>query len=128
MARLRGHHLICLQYFSGTDDDNSYNRNLNEVGHRLRQGEMLEICEGPDDVCAYCGDLSGGHCVYKPDFDTEVIRQDLTAMRLLDVEPGMKTSWQAVIERTSGIILRWQSAVCAGCDWRSHCAVNEMIP
>jgi len=46
-AKLRGHHLICLNFFRGEGYSDDFIRNIYEV---LKK-EKVEILAGPDEIC-----------------------------------------------------------------------------
>jgi hypothetical protein len=60
--RIRGHHLICLQFFHGEGYSPEFVRILFNVIDRLARGEKGIVVIGADDVCAACPALAKGQC------------------------------------------------------------------
>lgn len=117
IAKLRGHHLICLNFFRGEGYSEDYIRNIYAVTGK----EEIEIVRGGDDVCARCPYLKDKICS-NSDYTDEMIRhQDSEALRLLGFEPGMKVDWKMISEKLPGIIEEWKAQFCAGCGYRKVC-------
>jgi len=53
MVILRGHHLICINFFSGKGYDEVFVDNLKGIMKGI-DTEVIRITEGPDDVCKSC--------------------------------------------------------------------------
>ena len=60
--KLRGHHLICLPFFTGDGYNPEFIRNLKEILIRAQSGEEVEVCSGVDDVCTMCPFLKERRC------------------------------------------------------------------
>ncbi len=116
-TKLRGHHLICLNFFRGEGYSEDFIRNIYSVIGK----KSIEIVEGPDDVCARCPYLKDDICK-NPDYSDEMIRlQDREALRLLEFKPGMVISWKKISDKIPGIIEDWKSQFCGGCGYRKVC-------
>ncbi|GAB6182991.1 hypothetical protein JCM13991_07320 [Thermodesulfovibrio hydrogeniphilus] len=66
MIRLRGHHLICLHFFSGESYETDFIANLMDVLKRC-EGEEIEVVEVADDICLKCSYLQNSQCFYTKD-------------------------------------------------------------
>ncbi len=119
--RIRGHHLICLQFFHGQGFSVDYARNLFHVIDRLTT-EAGEIVVGPDDVCAACTSLQDGRCSREPEGEDEVRILDALALELLDLAPGDSFNYGEISVWVPRILERWHSLACDGCDWEAQCA------
>jgi hypothetical protein len=75
MLILRGHHLICLHFFSGEGYDAQFIENLRDVLKRA-ESEEIEIVSGNDDVCAKCLYLKDHKCAYDENADKEIREMD----------------------------------------------------
>ncbi|HAK88028.1 MAG TPA: DUF1284 domain-containing protein [Nitrospiraceae bacterium] len=124
MLIFRGHHLICLHFFSGDGYDASFIENLRDVIKRA-ESEEIEIVSGDDDVCAKCLYLKDHKCAYDENADEEIREMDETALRLLNLRAGQRVTWQAVKEYMPGIFREWYNRYCNDCDWKQACEKNE---
>ncbi len=116
-AKLRGHHLICLNFFRGEGYSEDFIRNI----HTVIGKQKIEIVDGPDDVCAKCPYLKDGICK-NPDHTEETIQLlDRDALRLLELKSGMEISWEAISDKLPGIIDEWRTLYCTGCGYRKVC-------
>ncbi|GFO98186.1 hypothetical protein ig2599ANME_2409 [groundwater metagenome] len=116
-AKLRGHHLICLNFFRGEGYSEDFIRNIYSVIEK----ENIETVKGPDDVCARCPYLKDDRCK-SPEYSDEMIQlQDRDALRLLELKPGMVVSWKAISDKLPGIIDEWRAHFCGECGYRKDC-------
>ena len=118
--KFRGHHLICLHFFSGEGYNNTYIDNLKIIMDRVKNNE-LEICSGADNICMKCPHLNDDRCQYKEGADEEIREMDSKALNLLHVYPGIGLEWQQVREMLPGIFNEWYKTYCIECKWRWVC-------
>lgn len=116
-AKLRGHHLICLNFFRGEGYSVDFIRNI----HSVIEKECIEIVEGHDDVCAKCPYLKDGKCNNKEYTDEMIHYQDSEALRLLGFKPGMNVNWKMISDKLPGIMREWKAQFCGGCRYRKVC-------
>ena len=119
--KLRGHHLICLHFFTGEGYDPEFIRNLREILMRVQSGETVEICSGADDVCIMCPFLKDRRCRYDKHAENEIQKMDREATVLLRIAPGMKVTWSEIQEQLRGIFQKWSTDYCRSCTWRTVC-------
>jgi hypothetical protein len=119
--KLRGHHLICLHFFTGEGYNPEFIGNLREILIRAQSGEEVEVCSGVDDVCMMCPFLKERRCHYDKHAENEIQKMDRNATRLLRIEPGMKVIWFDMQERLKGILRIWMADYCRNCNWRKVC-------
>ncbi|MEW6409242.1 MAG: DUF1284 domain-containing protein [Nitrospirota bacterium] len=124
MLKLRGHHLICLHFFSGEGYDDSFVENLKNVLKRA-EDEEIEVCHGADDVCRRCPHLKDYKCQYDEHADKEVREMDETALSLLKVNPDIRVRWQEVKKKIPEIFSEWFENYCMECDWKQVCEKNH---
>ena len=116
-AKLRGHHLICLNFFKGEVYSEDFIRNIYSVIEK----ESIEIVKGPDDVCARCPYLKDSTC-NNPDYSDDMIQfQDMEALKLLGFKLGMEVDWKMISNKLPGIIGVWKAQFCGGCGYRKVC-------
>ena len=53
MLNLRGHHLICLNFFKGEGYDEVFIKNLEKILSKMEK-ENIKVVEDFDDVCKSC--------------------------------------------------------------------------
>lgn len=119
-AKLRGHHLICLQFYKGEGYNADFVENLKKVVDTAKEGGIL-IVEGADDVCTRCPYLVEGRCEYKEGAEEEIRYLDSLALKLLKTAPGKTITWKEVEETIPEIIEEWREKACKNCDWRDVC-------
>jgi hypothetical protein len=123
--KLRGHHLICLHFFSGEGYSEEFIENLGET---LRQAERsgIEVADGADDVCRRCPYLNDEKCSYGENSHEEIKGMDGFALKLLNESPGNKTGWADLREKVTDIFPLWHERHCLRCGWRRACEGNSM--
>ncbi|MDZ4180336.1 MAG: DUF1284 domain-containing protein [Coriobacteriia bacterium] len=120
-VRIRGHHLVCLQFFHGAGYSAEFVMNLIRVMESL-QDHRLEIVDGFDDVCGACPSSGGDMCSLEPDGDEGIRRLDSIALDLLGMEPGSILDFADVRDAIPPMLDRWRAMACDGCGWEDVCA------
>lgn len=118
---LRGHHLICLQFYHGEGYNEEFIEKLDEVIERAKGGEKIEIVYGTDEVCRACPYLKDNECNYSEDSKDEIYELDNIALNLLKYSVGEVVYWDEIKEKVAEIINIWRDKVCKECEWRSVC-------
>lgn len=118
MHRLRGHHLICLHFFTGSYDK-KFQENLKRV---LEEISEVEVIERVDDVCRACP-YNKGFCSYSPLAEEEVRRLDEFALKILRLNVRSRIKWSELKAKIPELIEDWKSFACKKCDWRGDCGV-----
>ena len=116
-SKLRGHHLICLNFFRGEGYSEDFIKNIFE----LLKNEQLEIVSGPDEVCAKCPLLKDEKCASNEYTDGMILVQDKEALRLLGFMPGEIVDWKMIAAILPDILEVWKAQFCAGCGYRKVC-------
>ena len=119
--KLRGHHLLCLHFFTGEGYNPEFIENLKEILIRAQSREEIEVCSGVDDVCSVCPFLKERRCHYDKYAENEIQKMDRDAIKLLKIEPGMKVMWFDIKERVKRILRTWKGNYCKNCNWRKVC-------
>jgi len=119
--RLRGHHLICLHFFSGEGYDLKFIANLGKILERAGSGREITICTGADDVCCKCSHLNGERCFVDEDSDNEIREMDRRALKLLRLSADGKVHWTLIKDKIPEIIEEWRETYCNACCWRKAC-------
>lgn len=116
-AKLRGHHLICLNFFRGEGYSEEFIKNIYSVVGK----ENVEIVAGPDEVCARCPYLNDNKCSNGDYTDEKILFQDKEALRLLGFKPGMMVGWKMISARLPGIMEEWKAKFCMNCGYLEIC-------
>jgi hypothetical protein len=114
---LRGHHLICLNFFRGEGYSEEFIDNL----YAVIKKEDLEIVKGADDVCKKCPYLKEGKCRSNDYSDEKIHLQDKEALRLLGLEPEMIVDWKMIASKLPEILEEWKAEFCCSCGYRKVC-------
>jgi hypothetical protein len=126
MARLRGHHLVCLHFYDGEGYDEPFIRNLEKVLAEVGK-EGAEVVEGTDDICSLCLHRHGDHCTHGAAADREIREMDRKALALLTLAPGDRADWEATRETVVANFREWYAAHCFACSWRPVCEKNLLF-
>ena len=73
-VHLRPHHLLCILTYIGKGYSPAFTDNMTVIAGRISAGEMIEIVEGPDEICAPRRTEIDAHCC-----DDSVRNRDLKA-------------------------------------------------
>jgi len=117
--RLRGHHLICLQFYKGEGYNDDFVENLDKVV-KSWQKNPVKVVDFADDVCQKCPFLKEEKCTYKKG-EKEIGRIDKLAFKLLKVKFGDKVEKKTIEEKIPMIIKVWRKKACQDCDWKKVC-------
>lgn len=120
----RGHHLICLHFFSGEGYTQDFVENLSSILDAAHD-EGLEVCHGADDICRKCPHLKDDICQYTQNADKEINTMDNRALKLLNAVSGNKLVWHQIKESLPGIFQEWHKAYCTSCGWKPACEKND---
>ena len=124
MIRLRGHHLICLHFFSGEGYDDIFVENLRSVLERT-EAEDIEVCEAADAICEKCPYVKDSKCLYGEYADDETREMDRAALSLLKIDKYERVRWKKLKKNIPEIFLSWYRDNCNACDWKQVCEKNH---
>ena len=119
MTRLRGHHLICLNFFKGE----GYSEEFVEAVKEAVSSEKVVVVSGGDDVCETCPSWENECKAYGEDY---IRRIDELALSLLEVNEGEEVSWKEIRERLKSAMKTWRREVCSECEWLRVCKETEI--
>jgi hypothetical protein len=119
--KLRGHHLICLNFFSGEGYNFEFIANLRKILEKAWSGEEIEICSGADDICRQCPHLRGNKCYFDKNSDNEIRKMDRRAIKLLRLSAHGRVHWLKIRDKIPEIIREWTKTHCKACGWRKAC-------
>jgi hypothetical protein len=116
-AKLRGHHLICLNFFRGEGYSEDFIKNIYSVIGK----EKVEVVAGPDEVCKKCPYLMEERCADNEYTDEKILFQDTEALRLLGCKPGEITDWKTISAKIPLVIEEWKAEFCLDCKYLKVC-------
>lgn len=124
MPNLRGHHLICLHFFSGEGYNPGFIENLHNV-LREAEEEEVRVLFGGDDVCGKCPSQDNSLCRYSENSDIEIKTMDEKTLDLLDLSIGDIIGWKDIRGKIPGIFQEWHRTYCMACGWKKACEKND---
>ncbi len=124
IPRLRGHHLVCLHFFSGEGYDEIFIENLNAIIKMAEEGDV-EVLKGIDDVCIKCPYMRDYRCKYDEDRELEIREMDEMALRLLNIKENTKIKWKDIKEKIPEVFPLWYANYCYDCEWNNVCEKNR---
>ena len=119
--KLRGHHLICLNFFKGEGYSKDFINNIKKI----LKSDKIEVVHQADEVCAKCPYLSDGICKYKENSDEEIKKLDELAFKLLKIYPNSIIDWHTIKKKLPKMMKEWKKYACKNCDWLKICENNE---
>jgi len=114
--KLRGHHLICLQFFKGEGYSKIFVENAKQIVE-LWKKNPAEIVNHADDICRFCSFLKNARCSKYEDIE----KNDELALRLLGLKTGDKAEKKDVKKQLPIILKEWREKACANCEWKKLC-------
>ena len=122
---LRGHHLVCLHFFSGEGFEPEFQKNLNQILSQVKK-ETIVIAQGADSICIRCEHIKNGKCEYQENQDEGILKMDTKALQLLELKPGERITWIEIKRKLSSIFKSWYESYCIQCDWQYVCKKNHL--
>jgi hypothetical protein len=125
-VRLRGHHLGCVQGFTGHGYDGPFTARLATIAGALRADPTVRIvlADGVDDVCEACPHRRDSSCARETGAETRVRAHDAAFRGALGIAaPGTVT-----IAGISSFLALHPDArnalriACADCPWTGDCS------
>ena len=118
---LRAHHLICLLGFRGLGYSPEFLQDMTKIVFKLLScpETLIEIVDGPDDICTPCPFLEDGGCREEgPQSEETVKKRDRAVMVRLGLISGDKVTWSAVEQRIrTSISPQDLEKICRACKW-----------
>lgn len=123
-VRLRPHHLLCVLTYRGAGYSAAFCANFDHIAARIAGHEEIEICAGPDDVCAPLLVSDVPHC-----FNDSVVVRDAQAADAVSELLGFPIINGATFKLNDSLLDRSRHAfadgtiraACTGCEWQSFC-------
>lgn len=122
MIYLRGHHLICLHFFTGEGYSREFVENLYSVIDRAMD-ENIHVAEGADDICKKCPYLINNICKD----EKEIAEMDKTALELLKLKTTNTVSWDEIKKKLPEIFHHWYKIYCLPCTYLKICSKTSLF-
>lgn len=120
--RLRPHHALCLQFFSGHGYSSEFTDNMVKMISFLKENPQVEIASAADDLCRSCPNLIGSDCKDCKDVgekDRRVcIECGFSYGDIITAEKFFKTAYNRII--ADGKLRE----VCGVCQWSDICTAE----
>lgn len=129
MLSLRGHHLLCLQTYTGRGYDLDFVENLNRLVESLEvdPDQEIRLVSSCDSVCAACPMNRGGRCWSGGEpAETRVSRKDRMVLDLLGVTCDASLPFSQIQADVLDLLRRDPAMpqVCGDCEWWMICRVR----
>ncbi len=122
MIYLRGHHLICLHFFTGEGYSKEFVENLYSVINRT-ENEIIHVAEGADEICKKCPYLIDNICKD----EKEIADMDKTALKLLKLKTTDNVSWDEIKKNLLEIFNHWYKLYCVPCIYMDVCSKTSLF-
>ena len=119
--KLRAHHLLCMQNFTGYGYSPAFTAHMTALLESLaaHPETVVRLIGGCDDLCAACPHHTGGVC----DSAAKVARFDAGVCDAAGLSAETSGTWAELTARVRTHILQTAAfdAICAGCEWYHLC-------
>ena len=126
LIKLRPHHLLCTQGYSGKGYDDAFVNNMNDVVSRLREKEpvKIQLIFSTDDLCGSCPNKKG---VNLCETNEKVQRFDRKVVEYFGLEEK-EYIYQELIEKIDRKMTpEMLEDICEGCGWYPISACRKKI-
>ncbi len=124
--KLRAHHLLCIQKFTGHGYDAAFTAHMTAVCTQLRRSpeSPVLLTDGCDTLCSACPHRVGSFC----DSAEKVSALDAAVCKACGIQTGAVCSWERLRElsRTRVLQSKLFHAICCGCQWYALCRHVEV--
>ncbi|MGM9520964.1 MAG: DUF1284 domain-containing protein [Oscillospiraceae bacterium] len=120
MLKLRPHHLLCIQKFTGHGYSTDFTKHMTELVDSLRSSSpVISLVEGCDELCSHCPNNECGKCASLQKVDS----MDRAVLALCGLCYGDSAVWPELSAAAREKILDTDgfSAVCGDCQWYKLC-------
>ncbi len=119
MVRLRPHHLLCIQLFTGRGYDERFTAHMKNVIRELEADTGVLVTEGCDEICSQCPNRTGDGC----DSGDRVLQLDRRVLESLGTDCGRELRWKDAAASVHDRILKTNvfDAICSECEWYALC-------
>lgn len=124
IIRLRGHHLLCMLTYIGEGYSPAFIENYNKIAGLLSQNTVIELIDGPDDICKPNLGTPVCHCHKR-----SIARRDKLAIKdiaeLLDLPLEIGSRFTLTPSRITAMRKAYTAneirQICEKCSWKPLC-------
>lgn len=115
MIRLRPHHLLCTQGYSGNGYDKDFVINMDKILERIkRKDERICLVFSTDDICSCCPNKMGeNHCLT----NEKVLEIDRKVVEYFSLDEGEYVYGEVTKFIRDNMTLDIMDDICGKCDW-----------
>lgn len=125
MLKLRGHHLLCIQFFQGYGYNTDFTKKMSELILDLKNNPSLSIglTASCDSICTNCPWCKDNHCrISSKKNENKLIEKDRQILSLLDLEEGTAISAGGLNKKVINLLSNINLIdVCGKCQWFAIC-------
>lgn len=124
--RLRPHHLLCTQGYSGKGYSEEFVKNMDDIVQRLRSENetSIDIVYSTDDICSCCPDRLGTDLCR----ENEKVKQfDKKVADYFHLEEKTYIYQELTAYIRSQMTLEILADICSGCSWFPVSACKDMV-
>jgi hypothetical protein len=126
MLRLRPHHTLCIQKFTGHGYSESFTAHMTEIVNTLKShpDTPVTLILSCDELCSVCPSNEGGFCASLE----KVEKMDSLVLELCGFEEGRAYPWQELKTSAENTILNTElfNDVCGSCQWFRLCSSTKI--
>lgn len=118
--KLRPHHLLCLQKYTGHGYNETFTSQMNDVIHILQKDPdtKIELVKGRDLLCCACPNDHESIC----QSEEKVCFMDEKVIQICQMYYGETGPWSRLSKEAAGIFLPGVfDTVCGACEWNQLC-------
>ena len=124
--KLRPHHLLCVQKFTGHGYNADFTAHMSRISAELMEhpDTKITVAYGCDDLCKMCPNKIDGICTSLE----KVSSMDRAVLGICDLSYGESISWEDAAGKARKRILFTEDFdnVCADCQWYELCKSTEV--
>ena len=118
--KLRPHHLLCIQKYTGHGYDEEFTRNMDQIVEaiELNSTGLIELVKGGDQLCSSCPNYVDEEC-NSPD---KVSEMDEKVLQACGLSYGEIDSWFNLAQKAAMIFKGAEfEEICGKCQWNELC-------
>ena len=120
--KLRPHHLLCIQFFSGHGYDAEFSQHMYRLIENLSDDTECCISEGCDEICQKCPNRDNDMC----EKNDKVCRMDARVLTVCGFAYDDMAQWKNLASAVKDKIfdMEWFEEICGECEW--YCLCREI--